>query len=74
MKMIEFRIDFLWQGEECLALALTDGEKVKVLEILDSDGEVPVELDWDMIQTIETLARCFWMDEQATFYFSSEEH
>ena len=74
MKMIEFRIDFLWQGEACLALALTDGEKVEVLEILDSDGEVPVELDWAMIETIETLARCFWMDEQATFYFSSEEH
>jgi len=74
MKMIEFRIDFLWQGEACLAIALTDGEKVEVVEILDSDGEVPVELDWDMIQTIETLARCFWMDEQATFYFSSEEH
>jgi len=74
MDVIEFRIDFLWHGESCLAVAKTDGKTVDVMEILGEDGDVPADLDWAMISTIETLARCFWMDEQATWQLSGEEH
>lgn len=72
--MLRVTIDFLWHGDICVATALTDGSVTNVESITLEDGEVPSDLGWDMIQAIEMLAVCTWMDEQATFYLSTEIH
>lgn len=71
---LHFTIDFLWQGDILIATVETDGYNTNVESITSEDGEVPSGLDWDMIEVIEKLAVCFWMDEQATFYLSTETH
>lgn len=72
--MIRVTIDFLWHGDICIASAMTDGYTTNVESITMENGEVPSGLDWDMIQVIEMLAVCTWMDEQTTFYLSTETH
>lgn len=72
--MLRITVDFLWHGDILIATVETDGYNMNVESITSEDGEVPSGLDWDMIEVIEKLAVCFWMDEQATFQLSTETH
>lgn len=72
--MINFRIEFIWHGDSLTANVDTNGSICHVYSIEDDFGNVPDAVDWDMIQTIETLAICFYMDEQATYYLNGDIH
>lgn len=74
MSMLNIKIQFLWYGDCLTADVDTNGEQCNVHLIEDENGTVPDVVDWDMIETVQTLAICFWMDEQATFYLSAEIH
>lgn len=71
---VEVTFSFLWDGDTYLATVLTNGEATTVNAITDEEGNVSSKTDWDMIEMVELLAVCLWMDEQATFYLSGETH
>lgn len=72
--MLEITFTYLYRGDVYLASVWTDGGKASVQEVLDESGNVPDELDWDIITELEKFAVCLWMDEQATFALSGELH
>jgi hypothetical protein len=73
--MLAISVDFIWKGDTYVALCTTDGFDVNVESLVRDDGQVPDQLDWDMIEIVEKMAIAFWMDEQATCdNFSSLDH
>ena len=74
MKSLEVTFNFLWEGDVYVATALTNGQATTVQAITDDSGNVSNSTNWDMIEMVELLTVCFWMDEQATSYLSTEVH
>jgi hypothetical protein len=72
--MLELVFTYLINGEVCLVSIHTDGVVASVQEILDENGDVPVSLDWVIINELEMYALCMWMDAQSTHYISGEIH
>lgn len=72
--MLEITFTYLARGDVYLASVITNGNAASVQEILDEDGNVPDDIDWDIITELEQFARCLWMDSQATWHLSGELH
>jgi len=68
-------VEVIHCGDTVVAKVETDGATANVTEVLDCNGEVPVDLDWAMIKNIELVARCIWMDEMSsTWTLNGAEH
>ena len=64
--MLAISVDFIWKADTYVALCTTDGFDVNVESLVREDGQVPDELDWDMIEIVEKMAIAFWMDSMST--------
>jgi hypothetical protein len=71
-ELVELQVDFLWKGDVCVAVVQTDGTQVHVESILNEQGVVPSNVDWDMITVLEMYAVAIWMDEMATHFDNGE--
>ena len=48
-----------------LALVNVSTEGVEIIDAMNADGNTPANLTSDILQEVELLARCVWMDEVA---------
>ena len=62
---LEFTIDFRCEGEWMLALVNVSPEGVKIIDAMNAEGDTPANLTSDILQEVELLAQCVWMDEVA---------
>lgn len=74
MDLLEFTFSYLWDADTYEATVLTDGTVTSLVSVKDEAGNVINSKDWDMINMVELLSVCLWMDEQATYYLSTEVH
>jgi len=62
----EFTLDVQYHNAWMLVLVAVDGDDVEVIDIMDEDGETPIHLSSDILDELEVIARCVWMEEVAT--------
>lgn len=70
---IEVVVDFMFEGDHCMAVViLVDGESW-VDEVYDINGDVPVTLDCDTLEQVRLLAVSEYMDERANVDYCASD-